>query len=72
MGSAFQMIEDAYQAMGGPANSPPNTGDIWWFPDAETQDLVARIFGDLKSPKDPNYERIKSKCDFSHKQKDNT
>jgi len=50
--SAFFMIERALEAVG----EPGTQGTLWTFPDAETKDMAARIFGDSttkpKNPKD--------------------
>lgn len=59
MASAFQMAEDARQAMGDEA-----TPDSWWFPDGETRDLVGRVFGDFSTLGVKNLHKIKSKQAF--------
>jgi hypothetical protein len=40
--SAFTMVDKGIQAVGGPANGPSAQ---WSFPDAESRDLAARVFG---------------------------
>jgi hypothetical protein len=50
--SAFVMIERALDAVGEPGTEEKE----WTFPDAETRDMAARIFGDSKTqPKGPRF-----------------
>jgi hypothetical protein len=65
LASAFQMIEYAHAAIGDEAVPPPTTGDLWWFPDAETRDLVGRVFGDVSDGKIDRYRRVKRKSIYA-------